>query len=325
VRGLEGGHIDALIGFTTAGDGVLSAEQVAFRTKLTTDAMVIGDLSEACDFMDSFPKDHALVKKNLNRLLGTLNANQSGHANAVFIQVEQARVRFEKGALASGTPTTSKAFKEQMYPKATFLQDIVRGVENGVEYSENKRAMFDPSSGKSYVPFESATKVTSGENLVYAFHIYCVVMCSMVKEAPQVYFLIMKEITRVTLTHGFKFAHKYVDALLRKLDEKVFSNPVALMKSGEHNRVLADLEKSSYHFDPNPPSAPPLPPKGPPGLQGGRVRMVFGAVTTPIGGQGGNLFVNKCNRFHASPQLGCTAGIPVGHASGKEGLCAFTH
>jgi hypothetical protein len=56
-----------------------------------------------------------------------------------------------------------------------------------------------------------------------------------------------------------------------------------------------------------------------------RPRMVFGPVTTPKGGPGTGLIPQPCNRFHASPREMCTAGVPVGHPSGKVGWCAFSH
>jgi hypothetical protein len=72
-------------------------------------------------------------------------------------------------------------------------------------------------------------------------------------------------------------------------------------------------------------SDPPRPPKGHPGNGKARPRMSFGPVTTPNGGPGYGCFASMCNRFHATPRLNCTAGIPKGHHSGKEGWCAFTH
>ena len=63
-----------------------------------------------------------------------------------------------------------------------------------------------------------------------------------------------------------------------------------------------------------------------------RPRIVFGPVTTPLGGPGAGIITDYktqtpklCTRFHATPRQPCSAGLPDGHWSGLAGQCAFTH
>ena len=107
-----------------------------------------------------------------------------------------------------------------------------------------------------------------------------------------------------------------MDVILRKLDEGVFPNAVALFSSGEQNRLLMDLEV----------------PKVPKTDADRRTRIVFGPVTTPLGGPGAGIITDYktqtpklCTRFHATPRQPCSAGLPDGHWSGLAGQCAFTH
>ena len=101
--------------------------------------------------------------------------------------------------------------------------------------------MFDLSTDKlpsTLIPFAKATKVTSGANLVYAVYLLVVFCTSVLKKAPKVYFRFMEVIVQVSGTHGFAFAHKFADCMLRKLDEGLFSSPIAFMRAGEHNMII---------------------------------------------------------------------------------------
>ena len=69
-------------------------------------------------------------------------------------------------------------------------------------------------------------------------------------------------------------------------------------------------------------------PKKPWGGEASRQRIkVFGPVSTPVGGKGAGVIPRKCNKFHASPQEACTAGVPTNEGFPAElcGLCAYEH
>ena len=95
------------------------------------------------------------------------------------------------------------------------------------------------------------------------------------KKAPQVYQRFVKMIVQVVGTHGFTFAHKFTDALLRKLDESFFTNPVSLMRAGEHNVILDMIQRQQAATATIDPRVAP--------------RQTYGPVTTPLNGPGAGL------------------------------------
>ena len=154
----------------------------------------------------------------------------------------------------------------------------------------------------------------------------------MTKEAPSVYFRLTKEIARVTVSRGFRCGQEYMDVILRKLDEGVFPNAVALFSSGEQNRLSMDLEVIWGPIKVKPVATKEEEKKGDTKKVDTRTRIAFGPVTTPIGGPGAGIITDfrthtpkLCTRFHATPRQACTAGLPDGHPSGLAGQCAFTH
>ena len=60
-------------------------------------------------------------------------------------------------------------------------------------------AYFDPVTGKPYIPFERATKVKSGEQLVYSVHLYVMTIQTLKHEAPKVSFDFVRDVTRVSV------------------------------------------------------------------------------------------------------------------------------
>jgi len=121
------------------------------------------------------------------------------------------------------------------------------------------------------------------------------------------------------------------EVMLRKIDDQTCANMVSLFASGENNRLLGEILAQNVANRPRP-AQQLTPVVTHTGQVDPRVKFTFGAVTQPMGGQGAGLIDNhktgvkvKCNRFHAVPQMKCTAGVPTGHASGMAGLCAYTH
>jgi len=328
-RQLDGQHIDRLFGYTVvaAAPIVATAADNTLIAGLTADTVVLGDVGTIIGLVERFPVQAVAARRNLNRLLSTANGAQTAQIGIAYVEIARTVVN------AASTPalpaTTTAQYKVVNYPLATLFQTIVRNVEKGEDHLEDKNELFDPSTGKKYIPFAKAPKVTSDVHLMYALNVFTTTVLGLTKQAPVVYFRLTKEIGRVASVRGYRKAQEYLDAILRKLDEGVFDNPVALFKSGEQNRLLMDLEVTwgplcqpvdEEEKDKKPPRTDP------------RARIKFGPVTQPLGGPGAaviNDFTTKqpklCTRFHHVPQQACTAGLSAGHPSGKEGQCAFKH
>lgn len=102
----------------------------------------------------------------------------------------------------------------------------------------------------------------------------------------------------------------FFDAVLRKIDEGVFTNIVALFKSGEQNRILTNL--GSVWDAASKEKGKDIKKKD--GKKDPRERIKFGPVTTPLGGPGTGIITDYatkqpklCNRYHATLRQPCTA------------------
>ena len=111
-------------------------------------------------------------------------------------------------------PSTGTAYKQATYPQAMLFQTIVKAHVRGTEVLEDTKEMFDPSTGKTYVPFASAIKVNTTTQLMYCVHTFVTSMTTLKKEAPRVYFEFVRDVARVADDKGAKFAQEYVDLIL---------------------------------------------------------------------------------------------------------------
>ena len=220
--------------------------------------------------------------------------------------------------------TTAAGYKQAVYPRATLFQTACKAVVKGTEVIEDAREMFDPATGKKYVPFDKATKVESGEQLVYAAHLYAISMQTVRREAPKASFDFMRDAAKVSELKGYRFAQAYIDAMLRFVDEGRYDSLVSMYKAGEPTRIFIELDASGKY---KAPERPPL--KGVGAGDGGERRRIksFGPVSTPLGGAGAGIIPRKCNKYHANPREPCTAGVPSneGFEAGVCGLCAYEH
>ena len=319
VRSLEAGHIDSIVGHTPTAPGAvgLTPEETAVIADYTT--LDINNIHLGASIARKRPGQREAVEDRLNLLLSTTT---QGNIPRVTAFLEQIREKAKETREITGKKaTTGTEYKQGTYPRATLFSGIVRSVTKGMEVTEDAREMFDPSTGKKYVPFEKQTKVDCGENLVYAVHLYTTSMQTMIQEAPKVYFEFMRDVTRVSSKQGHKFGQAYVDAILRTLDEKRFPSMVAMYRAGEPTRIFLELEASGEF------KAAAKLPTGGGGLGGRKYIKAFGPVTTPTGGEGAGVIKKKCMNFHASPQKPCTAGVPCDEGFAKElcGLCAYEH
>ena len=329
MKDLDDAHIDYLAGHVTASAAivVMSVANTEFREKLVQATMQKTELGDAGNYLTDHPEDFSLVKRNVNRLFGEYSAIQVSVAVSILNQVEQASLRVQLLSTATTRPqaATTAEFKQRAEPLAALFQQLIKRIEKGDVPADDSATIFDPFSGKTLIPFAKSTKVTSGANLIYAVHLLVVFWKNGLKKAPCVYFRFVKTITQVTGTHGFTIAHKFTDALLRKLDEGYYSSPVALFKAGEHIAVLDIIQRQQATVDADPGASSRS------GLTGARYQF-YGPVTTPMGGPGAGAipdYITKLprlrTRFHASPQQACTAGVMAGHPSGKVGWCMFAH
>ena len=324
-RNLDGLHLDGITGLgtpvappavvTTAAHVLLIADLVANTATFAQGGYMIGLLM-------IHPDQYANAMTNVSRLLGTgPTAAQSTLMHMVLNAVETSRVRMTTATVTPLAATTTVAYKQKAYPRAYLLQAMVKNVEKGEVVQEDVHEMLDATTGKKYIPFEKATKVSSSPNLLYALYLFTTCMIQVMGEAHCVYFRLVRDVTRVCNFYGFKLAHEYIDAILRRLDEGQYTCPDDLMRHGDHNRILSDLQSLM----------PPLPKEKDIKItKDPRARITFGPVTVPLGGPGAgviNDFVTKkpklCNRYHATPRQACSAGLPVGHPC--AGQCAFTH
>ena len=206
---------------------------------------------------------------------------------------------------------------------AALLQSLIKRIEKGETPADDSASVFDPSSGKTLVPFARAMKVTSGANLIYALSLLVIFYTSVMKKAPKVYFRFMEVLVQVTGSLGYRFAHKLADVMLRKLDAGLFDSPSALMRAGEHNMIIDTIQREQASV------AAAL---GATGGPGAKRFPAFGDVKIGYGGPGAAIITDpvsgipkKCIHFHSVPQKKCQAGVPIDHLSGKTGQCMYKH
>ena len=327
-------HFDILTGLL-AGAGVagpMSPAHTALLALLTTDAITIADLHNTIYFLTMHPMHYEDVVRNGSRLMGTATAAQQKIVDTVLRAASEAR------ALVS-TPiagaSTAKAFKQAQAPRAMFFQLIIKATESGAMATENQSLVFDPVTGKALTPFEKMVKASTGAKLMYAVSSFCQAMCIAKGEAPTVYYRFQREIMRVADTHGVFMGHKLADIILRKVDDGTYANIVVLFQQGEHNRMLADLLQERNITNDGFEAGKERIPKSAEEKVDPRTRVVFGPVKQPVGGPGAGIITHfrtgvklKCNKFHATPQLPCTAGVPNGHPGVPKasfGICAYEH
>jgi hypothetical protein len=330
VRELDANNLDAVIGYTTPtpAETALTADETNLLNDLTT--LAFNNAGTALSLAEKRPAQILPVRGQFLTLLNTATtAVQSSIVNNALSEVDRLRARQETKIKAgeSGASHTTVEYQQNNYPLATMFASIVKSVEKGQELSGPSAGSYlDPSTGKQYIPFEKTTKVTSPENFMYSVMIFVTSICQIKREAPFVYFALTKEMKRACLFKGHVAGQAYMDAFLRALDQGVFSNPVALVAAGEHNRIF---EETIGHLTKVPTEDRTKDPLDP------RKKIKFGPVTTPIGGAGAGIITNwttgqkmKCTRFHANPKQACTAGVPAGDPRFKPeqvGLCAYAH
>ena len=323
-RSTDSVHLDALLGYRSSplDAPALTADEQGVVDNMAT--LVDNNLNLAVSILTKRPHLRGQIEARLDVIANTASQAVTARLSLIASRIESV-FKVEKDKAADNKPGTGTAYKQATYPQATLFQTIVKAAVRGTELPDDSKEMFDPSTGKSYVPFEKSVKVQSIAQFMHAGHTFVLTMMGIKQEAPKVYYEFSRDIARVAEDKGPRFAQEYVDTILRFLDEKRFPSMVSLYQTGDPTRAFTELSMRLSRKEDD-------------GKKKGDTSMIgklpgpngicnFGTVTKPMGGEGAGWIHRKCNRFHASPSRPCTAGIPPnsGFPDNIVGLCAFEH
>ena len=303
------------------------------------DTLAFGTIGVMVSILEKFPDQSAVFRPKLLGLMAT-NGISQGNTNLIKMGLDEMARLSEKRAKGDvTTPTTTAEFVSTQTPRVALFQTICKSVERGSVAIPMGTEMLDVATGKKMIPFEKATKVTSGGNLMYALHVFVITIMGLLKESFKVYDGFFRDCNLVCESRGYLYCQEYASKILEVLDMKLFPNMPALYRHGDHNRVASlmagthnnvggqglqydqDYNKDFHNKD----------------FKNGdlRKKIDFGPVTKPMGGEGAGVITNwktkaksKCNKYHATPRQSCTAGIPAGDTRFKAdqiGLCAYEH
>ena len=320
--------IDSLTNYKSAAPAALPVAEAAVAADLTT--IGVANLGTAVKLARARTGMADDIHDNVSNLLnGTPSAGEITRINAALGQINHVQIVAETAA-SKPTDKSPSQHLESTYPMATLFQFVVKATEQGVDLRPDTTELYDSALGKRYVPFAKTTKCSSGSKLMYALIVFCSTMTQLNNLAPCVWQEFLRKVMFVEVANGYLLAQEFIDAVLRKLDELTYPSITDFLRSGEHNRILDELR----HMVITPIKPGQLGPTGIVKEQDPRPRIKFGQVTTPLGGRGAGIITNfktkvatKCNRFHATPQGNCTAGVPdgAGYAADQVGLCAYQH
>ena len=320
--------IDTLINYTSTAPAALLAPEAAIAADTTTIALI--NLGTAIKVARARPGLASEIADAVSELINaTPTAGELARINAALQQINHVQTVYETAKARPADKSPSQHL-EATYPMATLFQTVVKSTEQGVDLKPDTSELYDSALGKRYVPFAKTTKCSSGSKLMYALMVFCSTITKLKDLAPCVWQEFLRRVMFLETANGFLLAQEFVDAVLRKLDEKTYPSITDFMRAGEHNRIIDELRH--LVITPIKPGGP-----GPSDIKrevDPRPRIKFGEVTRPLGGRGAGIITNfktkvatKCNRFHASPQGNCTAGVPAGagYPADQVGLCAYQH
>ena len=116
--GVDDSHFDHATSFTAPAGAVaaVTAEDTAMRVKLVADGLLRTELGDVSNYVEDHPEDREMVGRNVRRMLDLYTLNQHYAAQAIMVQVEQARQRLLQPAGASVPATTSAEYKQRNEP-----------------------------------------------------------------------------------------------------------------------------------------------------------------------------------------------------------------
>ena len=332
VRAVPSSFLDTLTNYQIAAPGGYTAGSPEANIEAAPGTVSLTTLSRGVTVAIDRPGLRREIKDAMRALLdaGT-NGPETARIQVALGEINQAEM-VETQSRKPPESTSSTHHLENTYPISTLFQTITKNVERGTEVKPDASEMLDTVTGKRYIPFAKATKASCASKFMYALMVFVDTMGSVQGHAPSVWREFSRRCMLLESSDGFLMAQEFVDASLRCLDEKRFTSIVDLFARGEHNQIIGDLRSlrvapvPDLHKDPrldkNSPKFDP------------RTKINFGPVTKPLGGDGAGICTNfktkvqiKCNRFHATPQKACTAGVPkeAQYDQSKWGLCAYLH
>ena len=251
VRAVDSSFLDVLTNYAVATPGAFAAGSPELAMETNPAGVVLATLGVAVTVARVRP---ALVDQLYDAVTLLLNAGGTASevARVTGAMTQLAAMQSQNAAkLTQAVAPTAARHLQQNYPLATLFQTCVKGVEKGLDLKPESGEMFDTTSGKRYVPFPGATKTTSGAKLMHSLDVFCDTIISLKNQAPFVWREFKRRVMLCESTEGFIFAQEFVDAILRKLDEKVYTDILALMRAGEHNRILDEIKHHVKNtFDP---------------------------------------------------------------------------
>ena len=128
--------------------------------------------------------------------------------------------------------------------------------------------------------------------------------------------------------HGMIEDGELTEGQLRVLEIAYGQVEIARAEAGEQERAGKELVKERVAAHGRKSKSGPCDSK----VKGFTQRSAFGEVAIGFGGPGAAIIIDQvtkiprpCMHFHATPQKECTAGVPIGHHSGKAGNCMYAH
>ena len=245
LAGLTPAHLDNLLGYTKPGGsmGVLTAaEQVVYDSAGNDpafDGLTHNNLQAGLSLARKRPSLYEAIRERMETLLATVAATNVQRVEAFLRMLTTA---MDKGGEAV-TTTTASAYKELTFPISQLWISVSKKALHGQELGEevDAKTMFDPTIGKTLVPFEKVQTFRTPAHLLRAFAMFKEAVTVLFGLAPSAWTGFETQVYRTEAACGFALTQRYVGEVLRRLDHKDYPNIGALMAAGEHNRILDDL------------------------------------------------------------------------------------
>ena len=296
----------------------LTAEETALlATGPNFAGLDIGDLPAAVTLVGKRPGQNDVLYPKVLALAGA-QTTQALIAKVEFF-VGQMKEAHTKAVNTVAPITQSSSYMASAFPLYNLFCTLVKAVVRSQDAAEvvDQKSLFDPSTGKTLVPFEKVTKCQTPGHLFRAFAMFKETVTILLKLAPKVWTEFESRVYHTEAAMGHLLTQQFIGEVLRKLDQGAYPNIVALMRAGEHNRIIDDLR-------------PPLKAIKEPNVTGknNRTRLTPGPVTKQ--GEFASCITDKdgkplaCHNFKAKNP--CTFGVMAGQGHDSHiGKCAYHH
>jgi hypothetical protein len=324
LRGLTPAHVDSLLEFTPSAAGAVAltaAEQAIFDSKdndTAYDGLNYNNLHDGVSLARKKPIVYAGIQARMESILGAASQAQVSRVEA-FLRILSSDSSKVVPAVAA---TTATAFKEITYPLYQLWISISKKAIQGQDLAEetDAKTMFDPTVGRTFVPFDKVPKFKTPGQLFRAFSLFKEAVTVLFGLAPRAWAGFETTVFRTEAARGFLPTQQYIGEVLRRLDAKEYSNIGTLLAAGEHNRILDDV--CAVHK--------PLPVgeenTSKNGGAGKRIKLAEvtkeGEFASLVRDQRGTPLI--CNQFKSGQP--CKAGVAPGQGYDEHvGKCAYHH